>query len=125
MFISMVTFYRVAKMSLSPTPKNYTKLGQLFVYFIITCLLSANSRLLQVQVLGNHVGAHGHVLRPVSLESVDCLLPLLLPGVEVPVERPDELHPPLHSGETQGRLNSLVPLGGKSQADPFELHLNI
>ena len=32
---------------------------------------------------------------PVSLESVDCLLPLLLPDVEVPVERADELHPPL------------------------------
>ena len=56
--------YRAAKMSFSPTPKNYTKLGQLLVYFIITCLLSANSRLLQVQVLGNHVGAHRHVLRP-------------------------------------------------------------
>ena len=32
---------------------------------------------------------------PVSFKSVDCLLPLLLPGVEVPVERADELHPPL------------------------------
>ena len=30
-----------------------------------------------------------------SFESVDCLLPLLLPSVEVPVERADELHPPL------------------------------
>ena len=61
--VTMVTFYRSAKMSLSPIPV-YVKLGQLFVYFIITCLLNANTRLLQVQVLGNQVGAHGHVLRP-------------------------------------------------------------
>ena len=29
----------------------------------------------------------------------------------------------LHSGKTQGRLHSLVPLRGKSQSDPIELHL--
>ena len=31
----------------------------------------------------------------------------------------------LHSGKTQGRLHSLVPLRGKSQSDPLELHLVI
>ena len=31
----------------------------------------------------------------------------------------------LHSGKTQGRLHSLVPLRGKSQSDPIELHLVI
>ena len=102
---------------------------------------------------------------PVSFESVDRLLPFLLPSIEVPVEGADKLHPSLvsdldeyagcvylnrhtgpityrtaishniinhhteddegnlDSGKAQGGLNSLLPLGGKSQSDPLELNL--